>query len=268
MDTEATVDQLLAWARRDDNIRAMVLTGSAARGTADMLSDLDIELYVTDPAPLLNHNDWYQQFGQVLVVEALENEGWNPTRLIYYAGGKIDFTVLATSLLERGVEFDRAFRVLVDKDDQGDAFRSVPLAPAQPPSEEEFLRYVNWFYAALIMWSKQVARGDLWAAKIRDWGSKEILLRMLEWDHKARKGWEYDTWHLGIRLREWADPALLPAITATWCGADPVESVRAIRASLSLFDMLSSRTAQTLGYVPFDSTGVHDEIERLLRRAA
>jgi hypothetical protein len=38
-------------------------------------------------------------------VEALENQGWNPTRLVYYAGSKTDFKILAASLLQRGVEF-------------------------------------------------------------------------------------------------------------------------------------------------------------------
>lgn len=268
MDRNTTLDQVLAWARSEDNIRAVVITGSTARGDVDAFSDLDIELYATNPAPLLDHDDWYRQLGRVLVVEALENEGWNPTRLIYYAGGKIDFTVLATSLLDRDVEFDRPFRVLLDKDDHADAFRSVPLARMEPPGEEEFLTSINWFYAAVIMWAKQVARGDLWAAKIRDWESKRLLLRMLEWYHKTRKGWEYDTWHLGVRMRNWADLDLLPAIEAIWCGADPVESARAIRASVDLFDLLTGRTAQALGYAPFDIAGVRDEVDRLLAGVA
>jgi aminoglycoside 6-adenylyltransferase len=166
------------------------------------------------------------------------------------------------------VDLDRPIRVLLDKDGMADAFRAVPLGAAQQPTEDEILECINWFYAALIMWSKQVARGDLWAAKLRDRDSKEMLLRMLEWDHRARKGWEYDTWHLGVRMREWVDPDLLPAIASTWCGANPQESAHAIRASLALFDTLSRRTAQALGVGPFDSTGVRDEIERLLSEVA
>ena len=265
MDRSQAIDQLLAWAAHDDNIRAVVATGSFAGGTMDPYSDLDIELYVDEPAHLLDQNEWYRQFGSVLVVEALENEGWNPTRLVYYAGGKIDFTIIATSLLQRGVEFVRPFRVLLDKDSRGEAFQSVPLPATQPPTGEEFLARVNQFYAALIMWAKQLARGDVWAAKIRDWESKEQLLRILEWDHKSRRGWSYDTWHLGIRMQEWVDPGLLPALAATWCSADAEESRQAIRSSLAIFDALSSRTAQVLGYPQFDSTSVRDEVEQLLK---
>lgn len=260
----ATLDQVLGWAASDDNIRAVVLTGSAARGTADQYSDLDIELYVAGPSLLLDHDSWYRRFGTVLVVEALENEGWNATRLIYYAGGKIDFTILSVSLLQGGVEFDRPFGVLLDKDDASAAFRAVPRPLAQPPTEGEFLECINWLYAAVIMWAKQVVRDDPWAAKMRDRDSKDLLLRMLEWDHRARKGWSYDTWHLGAHLRDWVDLDLLLAIAATWCGTDPVESARAIRSSLALFDRLSSRVAHALGYARFDSAGVRDEVERLL----
>jgi aminoglycoside 6-adenylyltransferase len=105
MDRSQTIVRILSWAAHDDNIRAVVATGSFARDTMDPYSDLDIELYVGEPAQLLDQDKWYQQFGTVLVVEALENQGWNPTRLVYYAGGKTDFKILAASLLQRGVEF-------------------------------------------------------------------------------------------------------------------------------------------------------------------
>lgn len=263
MDQQATIDQIMAWAREDERIRAVVVTGSWARGAADSLSDLDIELYVTDPFPLLESDSWYRQFGEVLVIEALENEGWNPTRLIYYAGGKIDFTILSISLLHEAVAYDRPFRVLIDKDG-ANAFRAVPLPPALQPAPAEFLECINWFYAAMIMWAKYVARGDLWAAKLRDWESKGQLLRMLEWDQQARKGREYDTWYLGLHLRAWVDPDLMPFIEACWSGIDAVESSRAIYASLTLFDSLSRRAAAVLDYAPFDSSGVRAEVERIL----
>jgi aminoglycoside 6-adenylyltransferase len=213
---------------------------------------------------LLETTGWYEQFGRVLVVEALENDGWDPTRLVYYAGGKIDFMIIALSILEKGMEYDRPFRVLLDKDGLASSFRAVPLSPMSPPTEAEFLECVNHFYAAIIMWAKQVTRGDPWAAKIRDRDSKERLLQMLEWDQRARKGWDHDTWYLGLRLRRWVDPELIPLVEACWCGAGVEESARAIRASMGLFDMLSSRTACALGYTPFDSAGVAAEVEALL----
>src|SRR5437867_9426032 len=118
MDQSRVLDDVRGWASADENVRLVVLTGSVAStdGAADELSDLDIELYVVDPGPLLDRRDWYQPFGQVLVVEELENPDWHPTRLIYYVDGKIDFMVAEVEAVKRGVEYDRPYRVLVDKD--------------------------------------------------------------------------------------------------------------------------------------------------------
>jgi len=265
MDHRIVLQQVVAWASHEDTIRAVVLTGSVARGdqSFDALSDLDLELYVTDPSALLEHDAWYHQFGEVLVVEALENPEWHPTRLIYYAEGKIDFMVASTSVLAHGVSYDRPFQVLIDKAHVPGAFRPEH-EHQEPPTASEFLQCVHWFYAATIMWAKYLARGDPWAAKARDWDSKILFLRMLEWDQKTRKGWEYDTWHLGLHLREWVEPELLDCIDACWSGFSRQDSVQALLESLSLFDILSTRTAIALGMEPFDVTHVRRQLECLL----
>lgn len=267
MDHRAVLERIGTWAVADPNIRALVLTGSVARDSenVDEEADLDVELYVTDPSPLLRHDAWYHQFGEVLVVEALENPGWHPTRLVYYADGKIDFMIAPAAALTGGIVYDRPFRVLLDKDGGAGALQRAVPVPAQPPTDAEFLQCVHWFYAAVIMWAKYLARDDPWAAKMRDWDSKRLLLTMLEWDHRARKGWDYDTWYLGTHLREWVDPDLLEKIDACWSGSSRPDSLRALRASLALFDFLSRRVAGSLGMEPFDASRVRRRIDHLVR---
>ena len=266
MDQRAVLDRVVAWACQDDNTRVVVLTGSVARGEGgfDELSDLDVELYVTDPSVLLETDAWYHQFGEVLVVEALENPGWHPTRLVYYFDGKIDFMVAPTVVLADGVTFDRPFRVVIDKDNLHSAFRMSPREQRQPPSITEFEQCVHWFYAAALMWAKYLVRDEPWAAKMRDWDTKSQLLTMLEWDHKARKGWDYDTWYNGTHLREWMDDDLVNAVEACWSGLSTLDSIRALRESLSLFDMVSTRTSIALEIEPFDATRIRQWVEQLL----
>ena len=93
VDQQAMIEQVTSWAAGDENIRAVVLTGSSARDDYDELSDLDLELYLRDPSNLLTRRDWYDQFGEVLAVEELANPGWMPTRLLYLVDGKIDFAI-------------------------------------------------------------------------------------------------------------------------------------------------------------------------------
>jgi aminoglycoside 6-adenylyltransferase len=242
------------------------LTGSLAGHKAHPESDVDIELYVRDPSVLLGSDTWYRQFGDVLVVEELDNPGWHPTRLVYYADGKIDFMVAPADVLRGGVRYDRPFVVLLDKDGMAPALR-LAASDEAPPSLSDFTRCVNWFYAGTIAWAKCLARSEPWAAKVRDWDTKVQMLSMIEWDHKVRHGWDYETWFGGTHLHEWMDPDIVAAVAHCWSGFSLGDSLRALRASLELFERLSVRTAVALGFAPFDATGVRRRIDDLVSRA-
>jgi aminoglycoside 6-adenylyltransferase len=101
VDHQRTLAKITEWATSNDNIRAVVLTGSGARGAGEMddLSDLDFELYVDRPSDLLDSSAWYEAFGDVLVVEKMPNPEWFPTRLVNYADGKVDFMIAPASAL-------------------------------------------------------------------------------------------------------------------------------------------------------------------------
>jgi hypothetical protein len=140
MDHQKTIDHHVEWATSEENIRAVVLTGSGALGGPrfDGLSDLDVDLYVLRPSELLDERSWYEAFGEVLVVEALPNPGWHPTRLIYFVDGKIDFTLVPAAALADAT-YTRPFRVLVDKDQLTEHLRVTSRPTDEPPSDEEFL---------------------------------------------------------------------------------------------------------------------------------
>src|SRR4051794_31330880 len=139
MDYERVLEQVVAWAGANDNVRAVVLTGSAARGP-EMVhpeSDRDLEIYADQPHELLDDESWFADLGTVLVVERLPNPGWHPTRLVYYADGKLDFTVAPTSALQ-SASYSRAFRVLLDKDGLTRELRIVRARPRALPAQGEF----------------------------------------------------------------------------------------------------------------------------------
>ncbi len=268
MDHERILERIVAWANADDNIRVVVLTGSAAIGLeyVHALSDLDVELYVTQPATLLDNDAWHAQFGEVLVIEALPNPGWHPTRLVYYVDGKIDFMVGPAGALAT-TTYARPFRVLLDKDHATDTLPAVPPLATVPPDAASFLQCIHWFYAAGLMCAKCVVRDEPWQAKHRDWDLKQELIRMIEWDHKARYGWSYDTWTRGKRLKEWIDADVFGALGACWAGFGGSDTARALLASVELFERLSTRTAHLLGVPVFDARRVQAEVTAILERA-
>jgi aminoglycoside 6-adenylyltransferase len=133
---------------------------------------------------------WWVPLGEVFVVERLSNPGQHPSRLIYFEGGKFDFTIIPAAEPSRS-QYERLFEVLLDKDGQAGDLR-VRQVTADLPNAAEFEERIHWGYAAAIMCAKAVVSDEPWSVKVRDLDLKEALLIMIEWDHLARYGVDYD----------------------------------------------------------------------------
>jgi aminoglycoside 6-adenylyltransferase len=262
VDQERVLDDVVAWATDDPNVRLVVVTGSFARGDHDELSDLDIELYVRETHALLEETDWYERFGEVLVTEALENPDWHPSRLVYYVDGKIDFMIAPVRSLSEGIAYDGPYLVPVDKDGRED--RLEPSVGVAPPSADEFRRCIDWFYSAALQYAKAVVRDDPWPVKTRDAELKAQLLQMLEWEHGARNGWASRPPHNGSRLAEWAPPDLAAEVATCWADFAIPASVEALRTSTRLFELVAGRVAVSLGYDDEVTVKASAEVDRLL----
>lgn len=258
------LEKLVAWATEVDAVRAVIVTGSAADGDVHPLSDRDIELYASDPDDLADEDSWWASLGEVLVVERMEDEdsGYQ-TRLVYYAGGKLDFTLIPAEDLAE-MEHDRPFQVLVDKDGQAPDPDAVGTPDGELPAEEEFEESVHWGYAAALMCAKAVVREELWSAKLRDQDLKEELLRIIEWDHRVRYGTGHDTRYLGTRMNSWMDAEVRVEVEGCWAHFDADDTVNALRRTVDLFARLSARTGTALGFEPFRHERLRREIEQIL----
>jgi aminoglycoside 6-adenylyltransferase len=261
MDYERVLAQLRDWALKDDDVRAVVMTGSGAAKTAHPLSDRDIEIYSTDVDALLADESWWKDLGQVLVVERLENPGRHPTRLVYYVGGKLDLNFLRAERLADQA-YHRPFQVLVDKD--GTAPREVTPPAWEQPGASEFEESLNLAYAAALMLAKAIVRGELWSAKIRDEDLKDQLLAMIEWDHRARYGPDFDTRYLGTRMTEWMDADVRDGLLTCWGHFDAADTEAALRSSMNLYVTLATRAALNLGLPTFDHDALKVELETIL----
>lgn len=264
MDYNKVLRSFTEWAEGNDNIRSVILTGSAAAAAAHPLSDRDIELHVRNPEILEHDDSWWAKLGEVLVVERLKNEIGQPTRLIYYTGGKLDFTLIAVNE-ERGV-YERPFEILLDKDDDAADFRMSTKIPCWP-DQEEFDECVNWGYAAALMMAKAIIRDEPWSLKLRDSDMKAEILRVIEWDHIIRYSGNRDVRYLGTRMRQWMDTDIQAQLEQCWAPFDLSKSRKALEASLALFSRIASRVANAQGLVDFHHEAVHSEIQRILATA-
>ena len=253
------IERLMAWAEAEDNIRALIQTGSIARqdGSADRLSDRDIEIIAGDREPLLADDAWFHDIGPVMVALRLENGDFFDTRLVFFEGGrKIDFTVADRSRLDVMIGtnrlddlYERGYRVLLDKDGLAAALPpAIGSSPRRPlPTPAEFAATVNEFWFEVAHMPMYLMRGELWVVKFRDWTMKEMLLRMLEWHALATRGPETDTWYIGTKLRRWTDAETWDEIHEVFARFDRADSWRGLVATMTLFTRLTRETAAALG---------------------
>lgn len=265
MDYDSVLKALLAWADRTETVRCVVLTGSGASATAHPLSDRDLELHVRKSETLERDDSWWKTLGDVLAVERLENGDGQPTRLVYYVGGKLDFTLVDIDG-ERGT-YDRPFEVLLDKDGDAAGFRTQ-APPYVPVDQAAFTECLNWGYAAAFMIAKAIVRDEPWTVKIRDSDLKNELLRIIEWDHLARYGDTVDVRYLGARMRGWMDVDVQQRLSACWASFDLSDSRKALLASLDLFRDMATRTATVAGLEDFYHEAMRTEVRDILSMAA
>ena len=254
--------KMLRWARRQDGLGAVILTGSRARGRAsvDAASDYDVEVFVAEPERY-GSSAWLEEISPVWVSisssEGGEGDvGRRVTHQPFFAGGlKADIQIRPTEALaniaEGGLDglYERGYVVLADP--SGLASR-LP-APSgrsprlRPPTTADLLDVCSefWFEAAHI--PAYLARGELWVVKSRDGTMKRMLLRLVEWDALARLGPEADVWHIGTHMRDWAAPDVWADLHRCYGHFDAEDAFAAFQATLELFSGLSRRVATGFG---------------------
>lgn len=257
---------VLQWAQHDENIRAIVQTGSSSRspGASDRFSDRDIELICRDPGPLLTDDAWIHAIAPVWVALSFENDPDDfETRLVFYEGGrKVDFTIAVRSRLDAMIAtgdldplYERGYRVLLDKDGLTSGLPApTGRAPRLPlPTEEQFAASVTEFWFEAAHMPIYLTRGDLWVVKLRDGTMKAMLLRMLEWHALVTHGPDTDVWHIGTKMQRWTDPQTWADLHSVFGHFDAADSFRALEATMRLFTLLAHEVADHAGFTVPDA---------------
>jgi aminoglycoside 6-adenylyltransferase len=252
------VANLLAWVATEENIRAVIQTGSASRtdGRQDRYSDRDIELICRDPAPYLADDAWFRALGPVWTVERFDEPG-DGARLVWYAGArKIDFSLTDFTHTDRRRAgtlddlYERGYRVLLDKDGIGEALpRAGGRSPRVAlPSARTFAETVDLFWFEATHMPSALTRGDLWMVKIRENDMHDALLPMLMWHAAVTRGSDTDTWHAGSKMRSWTDDATWQEVHGIFGGFDAESALAGILAKMRLFSRVSEDVAAALGF--------------------
>jgi aminoglycoside 6-adenylyltransferase len=118
------------------------------------------------------------------------------------------------------------------------------------PSYQTFLEVVNDFWFHVAWTAKKLKRGELWVAKnCCDTYLKNLLLRMMEWEAKAVKGWEITTWFNGRFLEQWALPQTIDELQQVFASYDAQDIWQALQATQVMFRRIAMETANRLAYL-------------------
>ncbi len=265
--------KVLDWARQEELIRALVITGSLARGdgSTDQWSDLDAQIIARDYASYIADDAWLDGLGEVWIRFPRHQDA--PYKLVWFAGGlKVDFQFLGVGAIQELIrgghlsdEYLRGYVVALDKDG---LFRALPPSPRifpqpDPPSEQRVTAIVNEFYFEAIHVAQFIRRREFWVVKFRDWTMKCALLQMLEWHARATSAQPVNTWLLGKRIREWTGEETYAALTGIWSDWETAALWGSLLRQIELFGHvsreLSAALAYNLDFIP------QDQIETYIR---
>lgn len=248
------LEEITDWATQNENVIALIATGSQARKQVDEFSDYDIEIIARNSKELTETNKWFSKFGKVVVFQSFDEGQDYPTRLVVYEDGtKVDFTLADESRINKMKNklddlYDRGYKVLLDKTGiTKELPQPTKRAIHKLPSKEEYLETVSefWFEASHI--PKYLLREDLWVVKFRDWTMKELLLRMLEW-YTLSKNPNSDVWHIGIKMKDWLEPEMWKELDTIFAHFDVQDSWSGLLAEIGLFRRVSRAVANKLGF--------------------
>jgi aminoglycoside 6-adenylyltransferase len=259
-------DSFITWGKKQDMVRAMLLTGSLAGPAAniDVLSDYDIILVLTDIHPFFENHDWLADFGTVLaafydpllVEDGLEASG----NVVQYENGlKIDFTLwtvehlkhitAATALPE---EFDAGYHILLDKDHLTEGLKPPTYRGyiPQPPTSAKYQEIMELFFLDACYVAKFLWRDDVVAAKhLLDYFIKQdYLIPMLVWRSEIDHNWSVKPGNFGRRLKRWLRPDLWAELETTYTGAGIAENWQALENTIALMRRVAIETGEKLGY--------------------
>ena len=254
------VDNLIRWGMSSDKLFAALVIGSQARDNhaADEYSDMDIVLIVDSPSYFIESDKWLNEIG-VFHVSFVENtmDGLKERRVLFSDVLDVDFifrpinTIEKISTDEVSLILSYGYSILIDKIGLQEKLtrRDTTKQALNLPTEQDFINIVNDFWYHSIWTMKKLKRGELWTAKFCvDSYMKWKLLSIIEYNAHTTHGYEYNTWHSGRFLEEWAESWIVEKLALCFSRYDEESIKAALQSTMDLFRVVAVEVAEKLNF--------------------
>ncbi|MFL5787293.1 MAG: aminoglycoside 6-adenylyltransferase [Flavisolibacter sp.] len=256
-----TFEKILHWINNNNNIRAVLLTGSRGADTfVDELSDYDLALFGIN-FQFIQNDEWLNEIGHYLIClheQFFYEDLIIPTRLVIFnTTFKVDFSfhplsVLSTLESKKVLPdpYNTGYKVLIDKEN---LTKSLPVPTfkgfiIKKPTEEEFLKNINEFWFEIHHSIKYLIRNDIWTAHSRHWAAKLQLLKMLQWENAIKSNWTFSPKNEGRNMKAWIDKNTEEELKACFWRYNRKEGHDSISATISLYEKKVNIVANSLNY--------------------
>lgn len=255
------LEEILEFARSDENIRAVILQGSLANpvNRIDELSDIDPLFYVKDVSKLSENDEWLNQFGVIISRQygefiSEDNISSYIRMVIYEDGLKIDFGIAPTTLIN-DVDNLMIYKVILDKDGliwpkkvENEAnFYSVK------PTSIEYQKVIFDFFWNITYIGKSLHREEMYFAKFMFENINKLIRKLLSWHLGITHNWEVNIGLEGRYLKSLLKEDLWNKVLATFSGSGVEENWKAVYSTCDLVRELGTFVANELDYIyPFE----------------
>ena len=260
-DLDAVLQQLITFAEKNDNIRALVLQGSYVNEHApiDEFSDLDPLFYVKDVTPFTTNDDFKKQFGNPISSfhdEWLSHDGLKSyTRLTLYDDlFKIDFGFAPIELAPYANEMP-LYKIYLDKDN------ILPKPEVtderkffiKKPTEEEFLSILGDFFFDSSYVVKSIYWEELFFTHYMEHILHKKMKSLCEWYIGSLHEFKVNTGSEGRYFKRYLSDEEWEMLTKTYADGNLESSINALLHSFDFVHYLGTRIAANLHYTyPFE----------------
>jgi aminoglycoside 6-adenylyltransferase len=252
---------ILATAREDERIRAVILNGSRANPNAfpDRFQDFDVVYMVTDVAPFVNDPRWIDRFGERLILQTPSlmddpppDPGDHFTYLMQFTdGNRIDLTLIPVEQVS-ALKEDSLSVLLLDKDDRFPPFpppSEVSYFP-QPPTAKAFGDCCNEFWWVAPYVAKSLARGEIvFAHHVFESALRQQLIKMLTWLFGNKTGFKRNPGKAGKHFKEVLSPKHWGMLLGTYSTAEVDATWEALFMMGALFRECAQEVVDVFGFV-------------------
>lgn len=255
--TDEMLELILSIAKEDENIRAVLMTGSRANPDCpkDAYQDFDVVYFVKEVQPYWDNMAWIEEkFGKPSLVQRPEsmqlippdNNGNYAYLMIFPDGNRIDLTITAFAYEDDG----EPAILLLDKDG---TFPEIKVKPdfwyVQKPNQKCFSDCCNEFHWCLNNVAKGIARDELSYVMEMNHIVRDMLIQMLEWYVGANYDFAVSVGKNGKYFKKYLPAEIYEGFARTYSDAEHEHMWKATFEMLYLFGDVARDVAQSLQFV-------------------